>query len=107
MSKHVKEHLPLLNFLLYSKSPKQLKNTLSTLTEEQVNAIGEIAVNVLYGIIPITNYQKNLLKKYLAKLENIGDSDISNKKRKLMIIRHPGAVQSLLTAARPVFKNLL
>ena len=107
MSKQVREHLPLLDFLSYSKSPKQLKNTVTTLTDEQVNAIGEVAVNVLFGIIPITSYQKNLLKKYLAKLEYIGDSDISKKRRKLMIIKHPGAVQALLTAAIPVLKNLL
>ena len=107
MSKHLKSHWPLVEFLLYAKSPSQLQAALSTLSEEQLKALGEIALNVLYGVIPITRHHKNQLSSYSNKLDIIGNSSVSAKKRKSLITKNPAAILSLLTAARPVLKTLL
>ena len=107
MSKQVRVNLPLVNFLLYAKTPKQFKAVLTTLTEEQVKVLCEIAVNILYGVISISNSHKQHLKKHAKKLEFLGDSSNSLKKKKLFLERHPAILQAVLTAAKPVLKSLL
>ena len=107
MSKQVRANLPLVNFLLYAKTPKQFKTVLTTLTEEQVKVLSEIAVNVLYGVIPISSSHKQQLKKHTKKLEFLSDLSNSLKKKKSLFKNHPAVLQSVLTAAKPVLKSLL
>ena len=86
---------------------KQFKAILTTLTEEQVLVLCEIAINILYSVIPISNANKQNLKKYAKKLDFLGDSSNSLKKRKLFIEKNPALLQAVLTAAKPVLKSLL
>ena len=103
----MRQNWPLINFLMQKLPTAQVKAVLSTLTTEQVNTLGEIAVNILYGTIPITNVDKRLLKRYASKIEYIGDARNCLKKRKSLIQASPKIIGLLLNAAKPLMKSLL
>ena len=107
MNKRLRQNGPLLHFLMQSLPRRQLKSILSTLTHEQIKALGEIAINVLYGTITIKDVHKRLLKRYASIVEYIGDSSKSIQKRKNVIAGNPKVITLLLTAAKPVLKGLL
>ena len=107
MSRRVRENWPLLNFLMQKLPSTQVKIVLTSLTPEQVNAIGEVAANIAYGNIPISASHKDILKRYASKIEFIGNSSNSLQKRKSMIISHPKIILLLLNAAKPLLKSLL
>ena len=107
MSKRVRQNWPLLHFLLQKIPARQLKSVLCTLSPEQVDTLGEIAINVLYGTLAITDAHKRSLKHYTSKLEYIGDSAKSIKKRKAVIRENPQIITLLSTAAKPLLKGLL
>ena len=107
MSQRVKRHWALVNFLTQEIPLTLVKSILSALSAEQVNAIGEIAVNTLYGIIPIKPQFKKALKRYADLIEFIGEKTNSIKKRKKAIVSNPKAVVLLLTAARPVLQGFV
>ena len=107
MSQRVKQHWALINFLTQHMPLFQLKAILSILNAEQINTIGEIALNTLYGILPIKSEHKVLLKKYSDVIEAIGDKKRSNKYRKELIVNNPKAIVLLLTAAKPTLQTTL
>ena len=106
MSRRVRDHSALLRFLSGGKGVtlQQIKTILRMVTDEQAKAIGEIAVNLLYGTIPITAADKKKLKKFSSFYDYIGDSSIGLKKRKSSILRHPTAVTALIRAAAPMLQ---
>ena len=63
MSKRVKSNLPLLYLLMQKLPSAQMRDILGTLTAEQINAIGEVAVNILYSTLPLTTSYKGKLKR--------------------------------------------
>lgn len=107
MSKHLREHWHLLHFLMHEVQPKQLKAVLSTLDRGQTDVLGEIAVNVLYGTIPISEEHKGKLKPYASKVEYIGDSRNSLKSRRDLILANPRMIVLLMRAVKPLLKSLL
>lgn len=107
MSKRLRQNGALISYLMQDLSSPQLKALLETLTSEQVNALGEIAVNVLYGTITITDVHKKKLKRHAAVIELIGDKSVNITKRRSVISRNPRVIKSLLTAAKPILKGLI
>ena len=107
MNKRVRQNGALLRFLMQNLHPRQLKAVLHTLSPDQVNAIGEVAVNVLYGTIPIREAYKRTLRSHSSKIEYIGDSANKLHRRKKAIIGNPKVVVLLLTACKPLLKGLL
>ena len=101
MSKRLREHSALMEFLSTVSDKKQLKSVLATLNTDQVNALGEVAINVLYGTIPTTEGQRTLLKPFASMQEFIGDLSNSTKKRKELLIRKPQGITLVLKVAKP------
>ena len=107
MSKRVKSNLPLLYLLMQKLPSAQARDILGMLTAEQINAIGEVAVNILYSMLPLTIPYKGKLKRHAPKLEYIGDSRISLKKRRSFLQANHQVVSLLLNAAKPMLKGLM
>ena len=110
MSKRVKSNLPLLYLLLQKLPSAQAGNILGTLTAEQINAIGEVAVNILYNTLPITiSYKGKFIETTRPQtgVGYIGDSRISLKKRRSFLQANHQVVSLLLNAANPMLKGLM
>ena len=107
MSNRLKKHWPLVQYIIGPLTPKQIKAVLSNLTSQQINAIGEIAANVLYGNINITESFKRKLRPYKTKIEYIGDSANSVNRRGHLIVQQYRMTVLLLTAVKPILKSFL
>ena len=107
MSKRLRQNSGLLLFLMERLTPRQRTAVLKTLTPEQIKALGEIAVNAVYGTIFIAKQHKKKLRKHVKTLEYIGDNRNSLQKRKETLVNHPKAVRLLLAATRSQLKGLL
>ena len=87
MSKRLKSNISLIHFLIDNITESQSKLLLRTLTKDQVDTISELAANVLYGNIPITDKFKGLLRRYKSKIEYIGNAKNSLAKRKNVVAK--------------------
>ena len=105
MSRRIKANWPLMQFITSNVSHNQLKKLLTLLNPEQVNALGEVAANVLYGTIPITDVQRRKLKRYSTVFEYLGNSGNSVKKRKAKIQKNLKGIILLLNAAKPLLQK--
>jgi hypothetical protein len=64
MSQKVLYNWPVLQLLSKDLPAIQQKNIIRELSVNQINCLSEIAINIFYGIIPISENQKELLKPY-------------------------------------------
>ena len=107
MSKRLKSNLSFIHFLTDNISDVQFKSLLKILTNDQVNTISELAANVLYGNIPISDKFKSILKRFKAKIGSIGNSKNSITNRKRLIAKEYRLVRLLLQSAKPLLKSIL
>ena len=107
MSKRLKNNIGLIYFLTDINAPLQLNSVLRTLSKDQVDTISEIAANILYGNIPISDKYKNILKRYKSKIEYIGNAKNSATKRKALVTKSYKLIKILLQAAKPLLKSLI
>lgn len=107
MSRRVAKYCNLINFLLSLKpTSTQFKVILTSLQDDQVNILSEIAVNILYGRLPISLYQKKRLKPFKEKIVILASPDKTVKERKRIIQHEPVLVHRLLSLAQPLLKCL-
>lgn len=104
MSSHVRKHYPLVELITSGISKKQLTAILETLSNEQLGLLGEIALNTIYSVLPLTKSQIGALKKYTSKLEFISDKKNSLAKRKAVIVRNPKLIELLLKSVKQYLK---
>ena len=91
MSAVVRRALPLLKTLADAK-PKLKKAIIKYASPDLVNAISEIVLNMLKGIIKLTPQQKQRLSRYKKEFRSLAKKNVSvNKKRKILIQKGAGA----------------
>lgn len=89
------EQLPFLRFLPHA-SQKQLQCILKTITKDQLNAIGEVCYNILYGVVEVEH-----LRRYQDIIRILGDKKVSQKKRRSTLRSNPRVVVKLIEALLP------
>jgi hypothetical protein len=77
-------------------SKRQLKLLLKTITREQLNAIGEVSYNVLYGNIAVGE-----LKHRKQLIRTLGDKRTPHYQRKELVCKHPKLVVELIQTVLP------
>ena len=82
---------------LEKKNPVQRKQLINQLKECVINAISEIAKNVLYGKIPLTDEDYNKLSSFQNILRKIS-KPISIKRRRNIIVQNGGILDTLIPA---------
>lgn len=108
MSKRVKENVSLINFLAdRTISPSQFKSVISILNKDQLNSLSEIAVNVLYGTIPVSESHKQKLKPFKTRIEVLGKPKGGLNARRELFTKEHRVLKSLLVAALPFVLNIL
>ena len=108
MSKRLKSNSELIRYLLTLQGKNvQLKKLILTLSDEEIKVIGEIAGNLLYGAIPITELSKKTLKPYKSTLLIITNPKTSSRKRRSLIASKPNLVSKVLQASKTFLRSLL
>ena len=103
MKQRIKKNIAYLQ-LLRSTHRIQQKALLNTISPEQLKAIGEIALNILHGIIPLTPSQKKALTFYKKTLRVIGKKTGGRNRKKVTLLKNIKALEVLLKAVEPLLK---
>ena len=99
------KHHDMLRFLISNAPLSQKYALLRNVTEQQANILSEIAVNVLYGVLPISRYYKRKLQPFKKIWHMLVHS--SNSVRKKLIGKHSEGVLLLIKAVRKTLKKLI
>lgn len=106
MSDRIYNALPRLKLLLKAKST-QRRNIVHTAPDELIQALCEIALNVLRGNIPLTGKQITKLKKQKTLIKLLARKSVSIPKKRRAINQRGGAfLLPLLSAALPLITSL-
>ena len=87
MVKHLLDNIGFFHIIPHSTSQKQIHQVLTHVSKNQLQAVGQLFVNILYGILPITNEIREKLYKYRKVIEYLADRHNSIKKRKKLLLR--------------------
>ena len=77
---------------------KHRKKLIKGATNEQINTISEVALNILQGNIPLKEHHKKKLNKHKKSLRALASKGISVKKRKKIINQHGGMIGAAASA---------
>ena len=102
MSRRMKTHASFIKFL-YNSTVKQRKAILSNLTEEQVNLLSEIALNIFKGVFPHREKYAKTLEPYKLIIARLAHKSKSKAQKKKLLLRNVKVVQKLL---KPVLDYL-
>jgi hypothetical protein len=88
-------------------STLQRKALLDTITQDQLKALTEIAVNILRGVLTITPFYYTKLKKDRKLIRIIGDTSVSLKRKRELLCRRGRVIVLLLKAVEQTLKTFL
>ena len=106
MSISVKRALPMLKVLAEAK-PELKKAIIRHVPAETIQAISEIVLNMLKGVIKLTARQRQRLSRYKKVFRSLADKALSiPRKRKLLVQKGGGAgLAALIPIALAVLAN--
>ena len=93
--------------LLYKAKPGMRKVTVCGASADFIDALCEIALNVLRGNIPLTDKQYAQLKKKRGIIRLVADKKVKHLKKKKTINQSGGFLLPLLGAAIPFITSLI
>lgn len=106
MSARLRKHLPLLK-MLHKATPKQRLLILQSASDELILTLCEVALNILYGTIPIRPKDYRKLKKRRAEIKLVADKKISLSAKKRVLNQKGGFLLPLLSVAVPFISSLI
>ena len=93
---HIWKHMDFLELIANPASNRQVKALISTSTEEQLNIISELALNLLQYRIKLSKYYKNLLVKDADFIRMLANRGVGSQKRRNLVLNNIKATSVLL-----------
>nr|DAC81315.1 TPA_asm: gasderminX [Larimichthys croaker adintovirus] len=107
MSARIRRNAPLLK-ALYHATPRKRKDILAHSSPDFLQALCEIALNLLKGNIPLSSPQYKKLKSRRKIIRLLADKKTAlNQKRRTLMKQSGGFILPLLSAAVPILGNLI
>lgn len=106
MSSRLQRNLSLLE-LLHKSTPSVRRVIIGKASPDFINAICEIALNVLKGNLPLNTSQYRRLQKKKAVIRLVANKKVNTLKKRKAITQHGGFLIPLLGAAIPFLTSLL
>lgn len=106
MSARLCKYLPVLK-LLHKATPKQRRLILQSASDEFILALCEVALNILYGVIPVSRQQYQKLKKRKVDIKFVADKKIGIAAKKRVFNQKGGFLLPLLSVAVPFLTSLI
>lgn len=97
-SRRIARQTPFLR-LLYSCPPSQRKSLIQYVTNEQLAALSQIALNILRGNIPITRAYKKKLKQYKEVIRSLASRRVSRTRKKQALLKFHSVIPLLIKPA--------
>lgn len=106
MSAKLCKHLPMLK-LLHKAAPKHRRLILQSASDEFILTLCEVALNILYGTIPVSRHQYRDLKKRKAEIKFIANKKFGILAKKRIFNQRGGFLLPLLSVAVPFISSLI
>jgi len=90
---------------LYDCPPRQRKSLIQYITDEQLRALSQIALNVLQGNVPITESYKKKLKRYKDVIRSLASRQISKARKRKTLLKHHSVVPLFIKPALPLLNG--
>lgn len=90
------KHMDFLGLIANPASKRQVRALLSTSTEEQLNVISELALNVLQYRIKLSKYYKTLLAKDADFIRTLANRSVGSQKRRNLVLNNIKTTSVLL-----------
>ena len=101
MSRRIRRHQAFLNFVCSADSD-QRESMVRLSTDEQLNAINEITLNLYMGNPTVSETYKSKLRPHKKIIQSLSDRGIDNSKKRRLLVKHNHIVPLLL---KPYFKH--
>ena len=92
------KHMDFLELIANPASRQQVKALISTSTEEQLNTISELALNLLQGRVKLSKYYKYNLAKDADFIRELANRRVGSHKRRSLALSHFKTITLLLRA---------
>ncbi len=104
MGQRLRRNAEYLQLLCRSRG-KARQRLVANATPEQINALSEVAMNVLRGNLPLSSVHKRKLVPHRHRLRQIANRKLSSKKRKALMVRQRGGflIPALLGGLASIF----
>ena len=102
------KHIDFIKLLIsYKNKSKQFKNLIKCASKEELDAISEVVLNILKGILPFEG-AKNKFGKHAQYLRFIGDphKNSAAKRKDALLSRGRGIIAPLLSIAVPLLMDM-
>ena len=92
----------------YREKSKQFKSLIKCASTEELNAISEVVLNILRGILPFETSKKQKFAKHAKYLRFIANpqKNSATKRKKALISKGRGIVAPLLSVAIPLLMDI-
>lgn len=105
MSALLQKYVPFI-IVVTSGDNKQTRAILSTVTDNQIRVLSEIAANTLHANIPLSAKSLKLLKKHKKLIKSLASTTLALKTKKRLIVKHWKGLLVLLNIVRPFVETL-
>ena len=93
---HIWRHMDFLELIANPASKQQAKALISTSTDEQLNVVSELALNLLQERIKLSKYYKTLLRKDAPFIRQLANRGVGSEKRRSEALNHIETTSILL-----------
>ena len=103
------KHIDFIKLLAsYREKSKQFKSLIKCASTEELNAISEVVLNILRGVLPFETSKKQKFAKHAKYLRFIGNpqKNSATKRKKALISKGRGIVAPLLSVAIPLLMDI-
>lgn len=96
MSQNLNKCLPLLSTFCSLKKKNDKQKLLKAFEQCVLRASQEIAINTLRGNVPLTDQQKQTLRRYKNALQSLSSQRTSKRQKKRVILQQGSGIFALL-----------
>ena len=95
---HIWRNMDFLGLVANPASKQQVKALISTSTDEQLNIISELALNLLQERVKLSKYYKSKLIQEASFIRELANKQIGSKKRRSITLDHINTTSLILRA---------
>lgn len=99
-----KSYLQFIDLFLHAEQGVQ-KSILRAADPDFIQYVGEVALNILEGVVPLSPYFKRKLKPHAQVIRSLGSSRVKQVTRRKLCVKHTALVARMLTAALPYLRE--
>ena len=105
MSKLLRNNWNYLRLIVTATKPQKTV-LLKSISKDQLRAVGELAANIYYGVLPISRHFKERLSKYKSSIAALSEKNNTVKNKQHLVQKNSNLIVLLIKAAQASLESL-